>query len=58
MAALGTGALTLLDWGKRLDPDGKVPDIIELLMQTNEILTDMRWVEGNLPTTVNPRPGA
>jgi hypothetical protein len=50
MAALGTGALTLLDWGKRLDPDGKVPDIIELLMQTNEILTDMRWVEGNLPT--------
>jgi len=50
MAALSTGALTLVDWGKRLDPDGKVPFIIELLSQTNEILTDMRWIEGNLPT--------
>jgi len=49
-AALSTGALTLVDWGKRLDPDGKVPFIIELLSQTNEILTDMRWIEGNLPT--------
>lgn len=50
MAALGTGALTLADWAKRLDPDGKVPTIVELLNQTNEILTDMRFMEGNLPT--------
>jgi hypothetical protein len=50
MAALGTGALTLADWAKRLDPDGKVPTIVELLSQTNEILLDMRWIEGNLPT--------
>ncbi len=50
MAALNTGALTLQDWAKRLDPDGKVPTIVELLSQTNEILTDMRWLEGNLPT--------
>jgi len=50
MAALGTGALTLADWAKRLDPDGKVPTIVELLAQTNEILKDMRWIEGNLPT--------
>jgi len=50
MAALSTGALTLADWAKRLDPDGKVPTIVELLAQTNEILTDMRWIEGNLPT--------
>lgn len=49
-AALSTGALTLADWAKRLDPDGKVPTIVELLSQTNELLTDMRWVEGNLPT--------
>lgn len=48
--ALGTGALTLEDWAKRLDPDGKVPTIVELLAQTNPILTDMRWQEGNLPT--------
>src|SRR5262245_18558993 len=50
MATLGTGNLTLLDWAKRLDPDGKVPTIVELLKQTNEILEDMSWVEGNLPT--------
>lgn len=49
-AALSTTALTLLDWAKRLDPDGKVPVIVELLSQTNEILMDMLWREGNLPT--------
>lgn len=47
---LGTGALTLLDWAKRVDPDGKIPDIVELLEQTNEMLADMLWKEGNLPT--------
>jgi hypothetical protein len=50
MAALSTAALTLADWAKRLDPDGRVPDIVELLSQTNEILADMLWREGNLPT--------
>lgn len=50
MATLGTNALTLTDWAKRLDPDGKVPAIVELLGQTNEILDDMLFVEGNLPT--------
>jgi len=50
MATLGTGALTLADWAKRLDPDGKTSTIVELLAQTNEILTDMLWIEGNLPT--------
>lgn len=48
--ALSTGALTLLDWAKRLDPNGKVPTIVELLGQTNEILDDAVWLEGNLPT--------
>ena len=50
MAVLSTGALSLHDWAKRLDPDGKVPTIVELLAQTNQILLDMRWIEGNLPT--------
>jgi len=50
MATLATNALTLADWAKRLDPDGKVADIVELLGQTNDILTDMLWIEGNLPT--------
>lgn len=49
-AALGTGNLTLADWAKRLDPDGKVPTVVELLTQTNEVLLDMMWREGNLPT--------
>ncbi|EPE5434245.1 major capsid protein, partial [Escherichia coli] len=37
-------------WGKRVDPNGKVDKIIELLGQTNPILQDMPFVEGNLPT--------
>lgn len=45
-----TTALTLLDWAKRLDPDGSVSVIVEMLSQTNEILQDMVWLEGNLPT--------
>ena len=50
MATLSSNALTLADWAKRVDPDGKVPMIVELLSQTNEVLDDMLWVEGNLPT--------
>lgn len=50
MPTLGANVLTLADWAKRLDPDGKVPAIVELLSQTNEILLDMLWKEGNLPT--------
>lgn len=50
MAVLAANSLTLADWAKRLDPDGKVPAIVELLGQTNEILDDMLFVEGNLPT--------
>jgi hypothetical protein len=50
MGAIGNTVLTLADWAKRLDPDGKVPSIVELLSQTNEIIADMLWKEGNLPT--------
>jgi hypothetical protein len=50
MATLGGDVLTLADWAKRLDPNGVVATIVELLSQTNEVLTDMLWVEGNLPT--------
>lgn len=50
MAALSTTALTLADWAKRLDPDGSVPKVVELLSQTNEILEDAVFMEGNLPT--------
>ncbi|WP_395490879.1 major capsid protein [Cedecea davisae] len=50
MAVKGVIALTLADWGKRIDSGGKVDKIIELLGQTNPILQDMLIVEGNLPT--------
>lgn len=50
MSALGGSALTLMDFAKRLDPNGSVPTIVELLSQTNEMLADMLFLEGNLPT--------
>src|SRR5690554_1339340 len=50
MATLTANNPTLLDLAKRMDPDGKIPTIVEILNETNEILLDMSWVEGNLPT--------
>jgi hypothetical protein len=50
MAVLSTTALTLADWAKRIDPDGRVPVVAELLSQSNEILEDAVFMEGNLPT--------
>jgi hypothetical protein len=50
MATLANTALTLADWAKRTDPDGRVPVVAELLSQTNEILEDAVFMEGNLPT--------
>lgn len=50
MALLSAGALTLVDWAKRKDPDGKTAAIAELLSQSNEVLQDMQWIEGNLET--------
>jgi len=50
MATLGVGQLTLLDKAKRTDPDGKIAKVAELLSQTNDILEDAVFVEGNLQT--------
>jgi hypothetical protein len=50
MATLANGNLTLADWAKRTDPDGRVPIVAELLSQSNEILEDCVFKEGNLPT--------
>lgn len=50
MATLANTNLTLADWAKRQDPDGKPARIIELLSQSNEIIEDMVFKEGNLPT--------
>jgi hypothetical protein len=50
MSTLATTHPTLLDITKRLDPNGKIDTIAEILNQTNEVLEDMVWLEGNLPT--------
>lgn len=50
MATLGANYLTLLDHAKRQDPDGKLAMIVEMLTQKNEILQDIPFIEGNLPT--------
>jgi hypothetical protein len=50
MATLATNNLTLADWAKRQDPNNQPARIIELLSQSNEIIEDMVFKEGNLPT--------
>jgi len=50
MATLASTVLTMADWAKSIDPDGKVAKTVELLSQSNRILDDMLFKEGNLPT--------
>lgn len=50
MATVGSTVITLADWAKRMDPNGRPARIIEMLSQKNEILLDMRFKMGNLPT--------
>lgn len=50
MSVLATTHPTLLDLSRVMDPDGKVTAVIEILNETNEILDDMVWQEGNLLT--------
>lgn len=51
MAVLGTTVPTLADISAAMGPDGNFDsDRVNLLAQTNEMLSDMVWKEGNLPT--------
>lgn len=50
MAEIGSTLPTLVDWAKRTDPDGNTADIAEMLSQTNAIVQDLGWEQGNLPT--------
>lgn len=50
MATLADTHPTLLDLKSRMDPDNSIANIIEMLAQTNEIIDDAVWLEGNLPT--------
>lgn len=50
MATIGTNVRTLADWASTRGDDDKYAQIVEILSQDNEILDDMLWREGNLPT--------
>jgi hypothetical protein len=50
MGALNSYVQTLADYAKKLDPNGSIAPVVELLNQTNEILQDILWKEGNLTT--------
>lgn len=50
MSQLASTHPTLVDVAKRLDPNGQISQLVELLAQKNEMLEDAVWLEGNLPT--------
>lgn len=50
MAVLSTIHPTLMDLANRQDPNNSIAKIVELLEMTNEIIPDMVWQQGNLPT--------
>lgn len=50
MATLSDTHPTLLDHAKRMDPNGNIDKIIEMLHLKNEIIDDCVFIEGNLPT--------
>lgn len=63
MATIGEGYLTLSDHAKRIEPDGKIAMITELLARQNPMLEDMPFVEangvyGHLTTVRTGLPGA
>jgi hypothetical protein len=50
MSVLGIKNPTLLDLANTLDPNGDTAVIVEAMNETNEVLDDMSWQEGNLIT--------
>lgn len=50
MALLDSQYMTLLDLAKLKDPDGSMADIVEILNQSNPVLEDIMFIEGNLDT--------
>lgn len=50
MSTLSTVRPTLLDVARILDPQGKISMVANVLQEYNDILDDIVWYEGNLPT--------
>lgn len=51
MATIGGSVLTKVDFDKRLDPDGKIADIADVLTQSLPILKHIPWMPSNQPTS-------
>lgn len=51
MAVLSATHPTIMDVAKRLDPQGKIDTVVELLAQQNEVLDDAVWLESNETTS-------
>jgi hypothetical protein len=49
-ATVGANVYTLMDWAKTRAPNFESAYIAQLLAQSNEIMYDMTYIEGNLPT--------
>lgn len=49
VTAVNVTKYSLADWQKSQDPDGKMAHLISMLTQTNEIMNDIPFLEGNLP---------
>jgi hypothetical protein len=47
MATLATTHPTMADVATRLDPNGRVAAVLEILNEQNEMLEDMVWIEAN-----------
>lgn len=50
MAVLSSYMPTLIDVARILDPNGKVSEIANIISTVNDIVDDIPWIEGNLPT--------
>lgn len=50
MSTVGQTAFTLNDWKKRMEWDGTVADIIEIMNQANPIMDHILWKQSNLLT--------
>ena len=50
MTTSSTRNPTLLDITRAMDPDGSIATVAEILTETNEMLLDIPFFEGNLPT--------
>jgi hypothetical protein len=50
MSTLGTNNLTLADHAKRMDPSGRISQVVEMLNVANPMIEDASFIEGNLKT--------